>query len=137
MANHLRHLREARAVSLLSDFDRVHLGCVIVYNGRTIAAGCNNRKSSPMQAKYNQHRTLWGSSISHLLHAETAAVITVRHRDIDWRKCIVYTYREGKNGKPMLSRPCPACMAMLQELGVRKIVYSNDVESGWCEERIA
>lgn len=132
-----KFLLMAKTVSLESKFSKFHIGCVIVYNGRVIASGYNSNKSHTQQMNYNKHRHLNGNKIIHKLHAETAAVITIRHRDIDWRKCIVYTYREGKNGKPMLSRPCPACMAMLQELGVRKIVYSNDVESGWCEERIA
>lgn len=136
MANHLRHLAEARAVSLLSDFDRVHIGCVLVYNNRVVSAGHNSNKSHTLQMKYNKYRRLYGDKIIHALHAETMAVQKITHFDVDYRKVVCYNYREGKDGRPMLSRPCPSCMRMLQDLGIRKIVYSTNNENGFCEERI-
>jgi len=137
MANHLRHLREARAVSLLSDFEKVHIGCVLVYNNRVIAAGHNSNKSHTIQMKYNKYRSLRGHKIEHKIHAETMAMQKLAHFDIDYRKVVCYNYREGKDGRPMLSRPCPSCMRMLQDLGIRKVIYSTETEVGWCEERIA
>lgn len=136
MANHWQHLMSAKAVSLLSDFERVHLGCVLVYNNRAISSGFNSVKSSPLQMKYNKYRKLHGQKIDHLLHSETMAVQRISHFDIDYSKTICYTYRQGKDGRPMMARPCPSCMRMLQDLGIKKICYSTESIEGYCIERI-
>lgn len=136
MANIRKFLAMSQAVSFASDFEKVHIGCVLVYNNRVISAGYNSDKSHPLQDKYNRYRNLNGSRIMAKLHAETMAVQKLSHMDIDWKKVVAYNWREGKDGRPMLSRPCPSCMRMLQDLGIRKIVYSTENEIGFCEERI-
>jgi deoxycytidylate deaminase len=134
--NHNRHLEEARAVSLLSDFDRVHIGCVITYNDKVIASGYNNRKTDPVQAKYNRYRKSYGTRTKHFCHAEVMALKRIVNLELDSRNIIVYNYRENADGRPSLSRPCPACMRFIKDLGIRRLIYSTDNEYGWCEERI-
>lgn len=133
---HDRHLSEARAVSLLSDFDRVHIGCVITYNGKVIASGYNNKKTEPLQAKYNKYRNMYGNKVVHMRHAEMMALKKISNLGLDGRNLVVYNYRETANGITALSRPCPACMKFIKELGIRKLIYTTESERGYCEERI-
>ena len=136
MANHKKFLNEARAVSLVSDFNRIHIGCVVVYNGKVVSSGWNNTKTDPIQAKYNRYRNMMGNKVIHMRHAEIMALKKIIHMGLDTKNILLYTYRELADGTPALSRPCPACMNFLKDLGVRKIVYSTESELGWCEERI-
>lgn len=136
MANHMRFLNEARSVSLVSDFDRVHIGCVVVYNNRVISSGFNNTKTDPVQAKYNRYRNMQGNKVFHLCHAEVMALKKILNMGLDSKRITVYNYRELADGSPAISRPCPACMHMIQDLGITHIVYSTNNRNGYCVERV-
>ena len=136
MSKHRRFLNEARAVSLISDFNRVHIGCVVVYNNRVISSGFNNTKTDPVQAHYNRYRNMQGSKVFHLCHAEVMALKKISVMGLDGKKITVYNYRELADSSPALSRPCPACMRMIQDLGITRIVYSTNNRNGYCEERV-
>ena len=46
----------------------------------------------------------------------------------------IYVYRENKNGELRMCRPCPACMEIIKERGIRDIYYTTG--DGYCHERI-
>ena len=47
----------AKAVSKMSDFPRIHIGCVATYgNHRIISSGCNSTKTHPVQKRLNKER---------------------------------------------------------------------------------
>lgn len=104
-------LKLARNVSKHSKF-RVRVGAVLVDKGHPISVGFN-------KAKYN-------SEFSHIteqsIHAEMQALKTSGKEFIN--KSIMFVYRETKDGKTALSRPCEKCLKRLQEFGVKKIIYS-------------
>ena len=52
----MKFFKKARKVALLSDYKKVHIGCVAVYQGQIIGIGCNLEKTHPMQAHYNIFR---------------------------------------------------------------------------------
>ena len=113
-----------------------NVGCVIYYKGALIARGHNSNKTSPVQAKFNTYRykNCGNRYLPAKNHAEITALKKIRWLDIDFSKIEVYTYRELKNGKIAMSRPCPSCMAFIKQLGVRKIFYTT--EDGFAEERL-
>ena len=120
-------LETARAVSLVSDYPRAHIGCVIANKGRVVSSGCNSVKTHTLQKRYNKYRN--NDALQHSMHAETSAIIgfmNLAHRtDIDPKDCTVYIYREWKNGRLAMARPCPSCMQLLKDTGFKKIVYTT------------
>jgi deoxycytidylate deaminase len=128
----LAFFNAARAVSKLSDFPRVAVGSVAVYKHRIISSGCNSRKTDTLQKKYNRYR--FQEDTPHCVHAEVACLKPLIGSDIEFRNVDLYVHRENKKGIPMLARPCPSCTALVKELGIRNIYYTNN--GGYSHEDI-
>lgn len=122
----------ARKESLLADYcgrSSVAVGCVVVYRGTILAKGHNSNKSHPQQLFYNKER--YDSNTNHYfhpsLHAEIAALSKIRYLDIDFSKVEVYVSRYIKGtDTPAMARPCPSCMKMIRDMGIKKIYYTGD-----------
>ena len=130
---HKAYFNAAKAVSKLSDFPRVKIGAVAVYKHRIISSSYNQLKTAPIQKQYNACR--FTEETPHSLHAEISCLKPLIDRyDIDFRHVALYVYREGKNNELFLSRPCPSCMELIKELGIRHIYYTNN--GGFSHEEI-
>lgn len=124
----LTFFRKAKSMTELSDFNRVHIGCVAVYSGKIIGAGCNKYKTHPIQKKYDSYREIHlGNNVSnlHSLHAEITCLTSIK-KDVPFDKVELYIYRKMTKKPFGLARPCPACMAMIKNLGIKKIYYTTD-----------
>ena len=134
----MRFFKEAKKESLLSDYNGQHLGAVAVYGDKVILAKAHNsNKTNTTQYFYNRYRIEQKSNIMSKpphSHAEVNLLRRIRFLDIDFSRVSVYIYRELKNGELGMARCCPACMAALKSLGVKKICYTTD--DGYAEERI-
>ena len=120
-------------ISKLSDFKRVHIGCIVVEKHRIISSGYNSNKTCPLQKRYNIER--FSVDTPHCLHAEIKALKPLlNNSEIDFSKVTLYTYRERANGKIGLSRSCPSCMKLIKDLGIKTIYYTTD--DGYAEEKI-
>lgn len=130
----------AKHLAEKSDFPSFKIGCVLTYNGHIVGQGCNMNKSNPTQKKYNKYRNFRpGPVVRHTGHAEISAIRSVPYtvaQSIDWKKvkCYVYRISPGKRFKKGLARPCPACMAMLRDMGVRNLYFTTD--DGYAYERL-
>jgi deoxycytidylate deaminase len=123
--SHRAYFKAAKAVSELSDFQRVNIGCVAVYSHRVISSGANSTKTNPLQKKYNIHR--FSVDSGHTLHAEVECLLPlINRKDIDFSRVSLYIYRQHKDGTLALSRPCPSCMALIKELGIKKVYYTGN-----------
>lgn len=130
---HRSYFKAAKAISELSDFRRVQLGCVAVYGHRVISSGYNTCKSSPLQKEYNKYR--FDEDTNHTLHSETKCLLPLINRnDVDFSKISLYVYREFKNGGLALARPCESCMKLIRDLGIRDIYYTNN--GGYSHEEV-
>ena len=128
-----RMFKAARQMAQDSDFKNFHTGCVIVYKKHIIGAGFNSDKTHPMQAQYNKFRKFnhTKNGIKHSIHAEIAAINSISYvtgRDIDWSKVKMYISRicPGHASGQGLSKPCSACQAAIQDLGIRHVYYTID-----------
>ena len=134
----MRFFKEAKKESFLSDYDGQHLGAVAVYGDKIILAKAHNsNKTNTTQYFYNRYRIEQKSNIMSKpprSHAECNLYRKIRFLDIDFSRVSVYIYRELKNGELGMARCCPACMAALKSLGIKKICYTTD--DGYAEERI-
>lgn len=114
----------AKAVSQMSDFPRIKIGAVAVYKHHIISSGYNSVKTAPIQKKYNIYR--FAEDANHALHAEVMCLKPlVGRKYIDFRYVDLYIYRAGCHGDLMLSRPCPSCLKLITELGIRNIYFTN------------
>ena len=134
----MRFFEEAKKESHLSDYNGQSLGAVAVYGEKVILArGHNTEKTRTSQQKFNVYRVKDKSNILNKpakAHAEISLYDKIKYLDIDFSRITVYIYRETKKGKLAMARCCPACMAALKSLGIKKICYTTD--AGYAEERI-
>lgn len=128
-----KYFEVAKAVSKLSDFKRIHIGCVIAQGKHIIATGQNTNKTHPIQKEYNRYRFEGDCRGNGSLHAEMMAILSLP-KGIDTRKVVLYTYREDRFGNMHNSRPCRACMQKIRELGIKTIGYTTDL--GFAEEEL-
>lgn len=117
--------------------ERSKHGAVIVCGKDIVGTGVNTSKSSPLQKRLNNVRfDVEQSGTLHTNHAEVTAFLSARHLDIDYSKCSMFIAREMRDGKHTkgLSRPCPSCMKLIKELGIKDIYYTTD--AGFAHEKI-
>lgn len=126
----------ARRAAELSDFKRVHIGCVIAERGKILAAGWNSSRTHPIQSYYNRYRTFReGTSVLPAqLHAETSATLPLRNMDVDWSHVDIYIYRIRKDQPFGLAEPCSACRKYLEDLGIKSIYYTTN--NGYVHEKV-
>lgn len=128
--NYFRHAAAEAEKSTFTGACSVKVGAVAVLGGCVIARGHNSNKTSPIQAKYNHLRYSDPATGYYpaKVHAEIACLTKIKYLDPPaLAKVEVYVYRELKNGRPAMARPCPSCRAMMRELGIRKVCYSTDM----------
>ena len=129
------YMKVAKSISETSEHHKSHIGAVIVQSHNILSVGVNTLKSHPAQAKYNHHRDVPIEYLKHCLHAEMSAILKAERLSDNLSNATLYIYREDKRGNLAMCRPCPACMAKIKEVGIRKLVYTTDL--GIAKEVIA
>lgn len=117
---------KAKEISKKSDYPRVHIGCVVVYNKKIVASATNCKKTHPVQKEYNKFREFDDESCSHFVHAEIKALQQLVNTPYSISDVSVYVYRELHNKKNGMARPCPACMNFIMDKGIKNIFYTTD-----------
>lgn len=133
----IKYFEKAKNIALISDYDKIHIGCVAVYHGNIIGIGCNTNKTHPMQKYYNRFREDEETDnihFYHKLHAEINCLSQLKNLDINFSKVKLYIYRIRKDRPHGMCRPCPSCMAAIKDMGIRHIYYTTD--DGFAYERI-
>lgn len=124
----------AKAISKTSTYHGTHVGCCIVYKGVVVSVATNTEKTHPLQEAYNRFRDFDPKTSVNKLHAEVHAISLLMSRRIDWSKVSLYVYRELKNGKTAISKPCEACTQLIKDLGIQ-YVYYVDINGNLVKER--
>ena len=123
--SHRAYFKAAKAISELSDFPRVKIGCCAVYKHKIISSGCNSTKTNPTQKRLNIHR--FSADTPATIHAELSCLLPlINRKDIDFSNISLYIYREFKSGELALSKPCASCEALIRSLGIRNIYYTGN-----------
>ena len=120
-----KFFNRARQAANVSDYNKIHIGCIAVYQGNIIASGCNMNKTHPMQKFYNRYR-LESDSLLPKIHAEINCLLAMRYMDIDFQKVKLYIYRIRNDRLYGMARPCPSCMQAIKDIGIRNIYYTTD-----------
>lgn len=121
--NDLKYLRLAETVGEYSDYNRIHIGSCIIKKHSVISTGCNKTKSHPIQNKYNN--ALEYAKKKDCLHAEIDALIKAGK---EAKGSTMYVFRRGLDNIYRNCKPCPACMKMITDYGIKRIVYT--IENG-------
>lgn len=122
---HKAYFDAAYAVSKLSDFPRVKIGCVAVYKHRIISSGYNQTKTHPLQKRVNKYR--FDADTNHTIHSEIDCLSQLIGRcDVDFKDVSLYICRTLSDGSLGMCRPCAGCMALIKELGIRHIYYTTE-----------
>ena len=121
----LKFFGYARNMSQLSDFKRIHIGCVIVDGGRVVSSGFNTTKTHPLQKRFNRFRFPPDDHVHNgMLHAEMSALIPLLEsgEDLGHSKMFISRYDGEKRG---LCRPCAAWMEAIRRSGLRTVYYTT------------
>lgn len=128
-----KYFSKARQIASVSDYPKIHIGCVAVYQGQIIGIGCNCNKTHPTQKFYNRYRDP-SEGLLPKLHAEISCINQIKHLDINFSKVKLYIYRI-RNDQPFgMSRPCPSCINAVRDIGIKHIYYTTN--EGMVYERI-
>ena len=120
-----RYFAKAKQIAEISDFKKVHIGCVAVYKGNIVGIGCNTNKTHPAQKYYNKYR-ISSETMLPKLHAEISCINQIKHLNINFSKVKLYIYRIRKDQPFGLARPCPSCMEAIKDLGIKNIYYTTN-----------
>ena len=129
-----KYFNKAYEVAKISDYPKIHVGCIAVYQNTIIGIGCNSNKTHPRQKYYNRYREQ-SDKLLPKLHAEINCLNQLKHLDINFEKVKLYIYRIGNDRKFRMARPCPSCMAAIKDLGIKNIYYTSD--DGFVYERLS
>lgn len=130
-----KHFEKAKKIACVSDFYKVHIGCVAVYQNNIIGVGCNTKKTHPIQKYYNRFRDSWDDNeINPSLHVEINCLNSIRHLGVNFHKVKLYIFRNRKCCTFGMARPCPSCMAAIKDIGISHIYYTTN--DGYTYEKL-
>lgn len=99
-----------------SSNERFKVGAVALSGGRVIGVACNKGRNHPT--------ILEDADIKH--QASTCAERRLLAALGDKAKgAVIYVARVKKNGSFGMSKPCERCKEMLNDMGVKRVVYSS------------
>lgn len=128
-----KFFKKAKQVAHISDFPKIHVGCVAVYKGKVIGFASNLSKTHPVQKYYNKYRDR-DENFEPKLHAEINCINSIKHTNIQFNKVKLYIYRPRISLPTGMCRPCPSCMAAIKDLGIKHIYYTTD--EGYAYEKL-
>lgn len=116
--------RPAILASLQAQHWQHKIGCALYRKRKLISVGWNIiDKTHPLCLTYeNYHVTI---------HAELMAIIKAKNKIEDFDDCFVVVFRQHKNGKPALAKPCEGCKNILKSFGINYGYWTT--EEGWEE----
>jgi len=115
-----RFIELAARMAMQTEFREYKHGAVLVRGGTVLNTSCNKNKykawANRFRKKQRGHATI---------HAEIGAILGL-DRSIT-EGATIYVVRVGRDGCLRNSKPCPMCEAAMKFVGIKKVVYSNEV----------
>ncbi len=108
-------LSVARYFATKSSARNTH-GAVVVKGGRVIGTGYNRNRNHPMIVSPEHIKTNCS------IHAEESAI---RDAGYDVKNAVIYVARVNKHGEDRDSKPCQRCSALIEESGIKRIIYTT------------
>lgn len=94
-------------------------GAVVVKSGRVLGTGWNRDRNSPtiIDPERIKHDCSY--------HAEEVAI---REAGSNLKGAVIYVARVNKQGKDRDSQPCIKCAALIEDAGIKRVVYTSEKE---------
>lgn len=87
--------------------------------GKLLSTAFNSYKRTHPVQKYFAQRV--GLEYKEYLHAEIAAILKAKDKKI-YR---ISVERYGKDGQPLLAKPCPICQEAIKAYGIQVVEYTK------------
>jgi len=113
MCKHHDWLNFAKKIAEKSTFPKFRMAAIVTKSGRPLSSGWN--KLSPGILKnpiYGEHQ---------MLHAECQAILQLEPKQL--RNATIYVAGLTRGGNLLLSKPCDACMFLIKQAGIKRIVF--------------
>lgn len=110
------YLSVARYFATKSKARNTH-GAVVVKGGRVLGAGWNKDRNHPLIVSPEHIKT----DCSY--HAEEVAI---KDAGNNLKGAVIYVARVNKQGKDRDSYPCEKCSALIEEAGIKKVIYTSE-----------
>lgn len=112
------YLSVARYFATKSTARNTH-GAVVVKGGRVLGTGWNKDRNNPTIIDPDR--------IKHdcSYHAEEVAI---RESGSNLKGAVIYVARVNKQGKDRDSKPCVKCSGLIQEAGIKRVIYTSEKE---------
>lgn len=94
-------------------------GAVVVKGGRVLGTGWNRDRNSPniIDPERIKHDCSY--------HAEEVAI---REAGQNLKGAVIYVARINKQGKDRDSKPCVKCSSLIEEAGIKRVIYTSEKE---------
>lgn len=112
------YLSVARYFATKSTARNTH-GAVVVKGGRVLGTGFNRNRNHPKIVSPEHIKTDCS------FHAEE---IAIRESGENLKGAIIYVARVNRQGKDRDSKPCPRCISLIEEVGIKRIIYTSEKE---------
>jgi deoxycytidylate deaminase len=110
------YLSVARYFAKKSKSRNTH-GAVVVKGGRILGTGFNKDRNHPRVVSPEHIKT----DCSY--HAEQVAI---KESGQNVKGARIYVARVNRHGEDRDSEPCPRCLTLIKEVGIKKIVYTSE-----------
>lgn len=114
---HTKFLRVAHGLALSfcgSGRNSFRLGSALVYKNKILAAKHNSGKTHPGLLRFSRYP---------FLHSESNTIISVGMDNCE--DTSLYVVRILRDNSIALAKPCAACMALIQHVGISKIYFTT------------
>lgn len=108
------YMNVARFLASKSEQRHKH-GAVVVKSGRVLGMGHNKRRNHPHVIPAGKHREQCG------YHAEALAI---RDAGENARGGTIFVARVNRQGDDLLSKPCMQCQKLIEESGLKNVIYT-------------
>jgi len=114
-------LAKAASLGQFSDVPVYKIGAVLVFKKSVLATGYNQKKSHPLQLKYNKFREDY-KRLGTFVHAEINCIGSLRSVP---KGSTLFIGRFNANGVRSICRPCEGCLQLIKLHGITEIVYNT------------
>lgn len=100
-----------------------HRHAALVYKGGRVLSIANNKTHNDPRL-FPDERFVYDAVG---VHAEVAAIRRLKPEHV--RGATIYIARVNNSGEPRMSRPCNNCDSYLKRHGIRKVIYTDNMET--------
>ncbi len=104
----------AKNLAQKSNHHKYKYGCILFHRHKIISTGWNIKRTHPKSPHPWKHT-----------HAEFYTILGVPANELEGASIFVYMERKN-NGSKGIGKPCKFCNRMLEDCGIKEVIYSTN-----------